>query len=367
MVRIASKSESRFCCKVLAINSSPRTGADSKTEVMLDSLLQGMRSAGAEVELVNLKDKKVRHCVGCFTCWTKNPGVCVHKDDMTNELFGAWRDADVVVYATPLYHYTVNARLKTFIERTLPYLEPFMVRKDGYSFHPHRFAPPATVLLSVAGFPDREVFDLLSSWSRFIFGKSLLAEIYRPGAESLTRAAFKYVRQDILEATAQAGAELVNQRKVNPETMERITQEFCDKEDIAAMANIFWRTVIAAGVSPRQFDSKGMTPAAANVAELGTVLRHGFHPELAGELEANIQMELSGEGGGDLALKIAGGELKPSLEKIAEPDLTISAPLELWRDIMLGKVDGQEAFMSGQAQAAGDLGLLMRFQSLFKA
>ena len=114
--------------KVLAINSSARSDGISKTEMMLDALVEGMRDAGAEVEVVPLRKKKVNNCIGCFTCWTKTPGVCVHKDDMTNELFPKWLEADIAVYATPLYHFTVNASMKAFIERTLPILEPFMVQ-----------------------------------------------------------------------------------------------------------------------------------------------------------------------------------------------------------------------------------------------
>ena len=106
--------------RVMAINSSPRVGGESKTEAMLDSLVEGMREAGAEVGVFNLKDKKIRPCAGCFTCWTKTPGVCIHQDDMTNELYPEWLKADLVVYASPLYHYTVNSTMKAFIERTLP-------------------------------------------------------------------------------------------------------------------------------------------------------------------------------------------------------------------------------------------------------
>ena len=35
--------------KILAINSSQRTGGQSKTELMLNHLVKGMRDAGAEV------------------------------------------------------------------------------------------------------------------------------------------------------------------------------------------------------------------------------------------------------------------------------------------------------------------------------
>jgi multimeric flavodoxin WrbA len=46
--------------KILSINSSPRTGGQSKTELMLNHLVEGMQEAGAEVEVINLARKKLR-------------------------------------------------------------------------------------------------------------------------------------------------------------------------------------------------------------------------------------------------------------------------------------------------------------------
>ena len=83
--------------KILAINSSPRSGGRSKTELMLNHLVEGMQEAGADVEVVNLREKNIKNCIGCFTCWTKTPGKCLHKDDMTNELFPKWLEADLEV------------------------------------------------------------------------------------------------------------------------------------------------------------------------------------------------------------------------------------------------------------------------------
>ncbi|MGZ3592655.1 MAG: flavodoxin family protein, partial [Syntrophales bacterium] len=131
--------------KVLAINSSPRPEGQSKTELMLNSLVKGMREAGADVEVVHLRNKKVNNCIGCFTCWTKTPGVCLHKDDMTGELFPKWAGADLVIYASPLYHFTVNAEMKAFIERTLPALEPFFEDHDDGTGHPWRIRHPSVV------------------------------------------------------------------------------------------------------------------------------------------------------------------------------------------------------------------------------
>ncbi len=66
--------------KVLALNSSPRTEGQSKTNLMLTSLVEGMQDAGAEVEAIELRRKTIKNCIGCYTCWTKTPGMCVHKE-----------------------------------------------------------------------------------------------------------------------------------------------------------------------------------------------------------------------------------------------------------------------------------------------
>ena len=84
--------------KVLALNSSARTGGESKTEIMLNCLVEGMREAEADVEVVDLRNKKINNCAGCFSCWTKTPGTCIHKDDMTRELFPEWLESDLVVF-----------------------------------------------------------------------------------------------------------------------------------------------------------------------------------------------------------------------------------------------------------------------------
>ena len=125
--------------KVLAINSSLRKGGESRTEMMMNHLVEGMRETGAEVEVVHLREKKIRYCIGCYTCMTKTPGKCSLKDDMTNELFPKWLESDLVVYATPLFHHTVNAPMKAFIERTFPICEPFLEQDEsGRWVHPLR-------------------------------------------------------------------------------------------------------------------------------------------------------------------------------------------------------------------------------------
>jgi len=352
--------------KVIAINSSPRGDGVSKTGILLDSLVQGMLDAGAEVETIHLRQKKVRNCLGCFTCWTKTPGVCIHKDDMTNEIFPKWLDADLAIYATPLYHYTLNATMKAFIERTLPVLEPFFQQVDGRTSHPLRHRLPQAVVLSVAGFPEPAVFAQLSSYVNFLFGKGLMAEIYRPAAEVLTLPGLSQTSADILEATAQAGRELVQLKEISPATMERITQPIGgDSDAFAKMGNLFWKSCIQEGLTPLEFHQRNLTPRPDSLESFMMVMSSGFNAATAADTAAVIQFSFSGQIDGTCYLKIEKGKIEAQEGAPEKADLIIESPFDVWMDIMTGKADGQQMFMQQRYKIIGDLSLLMRMKDLF--
>ncbi|MBI5582732.1 MAG: NAD(P)H-dependent oxidoreductase [Deltaproteobacteria bacterium] len=355
--------------KVLALNASPRGGGQSKTEFLLNLLVQGMEESGAAVEVVALRQKKINYCAGCFTCWTKTPGVCIHQDDMTKELFPKWLEADLVVYAFPLYHYTVSAAMKTFIERTLPVALPFFEQEGEETHHPLRRDFPKAVFLSVAGFPEMSVFDQLSAYIRFLFGfrtESLVAELYRPAAESLVLPFFQEKAHEIREAFVQAGREIVQQGSVAPETMALLTQDFIeDKEMFARLGNAYWKTCIAEGLTPREFDEQGLVPRPDSIATFMTLLSMGFNPAGAGDTRATLQFDFSGAAAGSCHFRIENGRIEPCPGPAEKPDLTIDTPFEVWMDIMGGKADGQQLFMEQKYKVNGDLSLLMRMNQFF--
>ena len=99
--------------KVLIISASPRKGGNS--DMLCDKFLEGALDAGHNAEKVRLSDKKIAFCNGCYYC-ADHKGACVYKDDMT-ELLSKMISADVIVLASPVYFYTIDGQLKTFIDR----------------------------------------------------------------------------------------------------------------------------------------------------------------------------------------------------------------------------------------------------------
>ncbi len=351
---------------ILAINSSPRTGDRSKTELMLNHLTDGMRDAGAQVEVINLREKTIKSCIGCFTCWTKTPGKCFHKDHMTSEIFPKWLEADLVVYATPLYYHTMNGTMSTFLERTLPAIQPFFEQgDDGKIFHPVRFKIPALVWLSVCGFPDESEFHSLSHHLNHTRHRDvkLVAEIYRTAAESLTSAFLKEKAEDILDATKEAGRELVKDMAITSATLERIQQPLQDPKVFAETANVFWKTCIDEGVTPKQFEEGNMVPRPDSLKSFMTFFPYGLNAQAAGGRKVVLQFNFSGEVEDSCHFTVSSGNIEARKGVGDNPDIVVDTPFDLWMDIMTRKADGQQMFMEQKYTVKGDIPLMIKLFS----
>lgn len=101
--------------KVLIISSSPRKGGNSET--LAAAFAKGALEAGNEVETIYLREKQYGFCKGCFAC--HKLGRCVINDDAV-EVAAKMHDADVLVFATPVYYYSVSGQLKTMLDRANP-------------------------------------------------------------------------------------------------------------------------------------------------------------------------------------------------------------------------------------------------------
>lgn len=101
--------------KVLIISSSPRKGGNS--EELASAFAKGAQKSGNHVETVYLREKQYGFCRGCFSC--SKLGHCVIKDDAV-EIAAKMHDADVLVFATPVYYYSVSGQLKTMLDRANP-------------------------------------------------------------------------------------------------------------------------------------------------------------------------------------------------------------------------------------------------------
>lgn len=100
---------------VLIISASPRKNGNSDT--LCDRFALGAAEKGHSVEKIFIADKNIGYCRGCGVCSSAHR--CVQKDDMA-EILDKMVNADVIVLATPVYFYSMDGQMKTFIDRTVP-------------------------------------------------------------------------------------------------------------------------------------------------------------------------------------------------------------------------------------------------------
>ena len=129
--------------RITVLVGSPRKGGN--TELLADALAGGARTVGADVTVFSLRGRKIGPCLNCDYCQSHDR--CILRDDM-DEVYDLLLHTDALVFATPVYFYTMSAQLKALIDRL---------------YNPIRAQIPVryTALLSVCADDTQAAFDPL--------------------------------------------------------------------------------------------------------------------------------------------------------------------------------------------------------------
>ena len=214
---------------VLVINASPKK-EKSNTSLILNPFLDGMKEAGAQVELFYTRDLEIKPCTGEFHCWVKHPGECYQQDDM-QQLYPKLQAADILVFATPVYVDGIAGPLKNFIDRMIPLVEPMFELREGHCRHPPRegVKEGKLVLVSNCGFWELDNFDPL-----VVHMKALCKNVSRTFAGALLRphgSALSYMLRsglpvdDVSKAARKAGRQLVRNGQISEEIQQTVSRE----------------------------------------------------------------------------------------------------------------------------------------------
>lgn len=109
--------------KIVVLNGSPRK--DGNTEIMINAFAEA--SSKNDVVILNVASMNIHGCLGCKYCYA-HQGECIQKDDMIT-VFDTLKDADMVVFASPIYWFDISAQLKTAIDRL------YAGGSTGFHFH----------------------------------------------------------------------------------------------------------------------------------------------------------------------------------------------------------------------------------------
>lgn len=110
---------------IVIVNSTYRKGGNS--ELLAQAFAKGAQEAGNAVQTISIREMQLKFCIGCLSC--QKTGKCVLQDDI-NAILPVVQQADVLVFATPVYYYSMSGQLKTFLDRMNPlYVQSNRFRK----------------------------------------------------------------------------------------------------------------------------------------------------------------------------------------------------------------------------------------------
>ena len=227
--------------KVLAINSSPLKDRGN-TDIILNEFLIGAEELGSDVEQIYISEMQIKPCLGKLVCWLKTPGKCCQNDDM-GALLEKLKQADVWVFASPLYWDGVTGQMKNLFDRLLPLLEPFIELRDGHCRHPVRndVKNGKIVLVSSCGFWEMDNFEPMLNQIMAIsknINREFAGALLRPHGAVLKYMIRNYESvKDILNAARKAGHELVKDGKISQDTMAMVGYELMSREEYINLIN----------------------------------------------------------------------------------------------------------------------------------
>ena len=215
--------------KITVFNGSPQA-SKSSTNIIVEAFLEGARRGGAETENIFLIEKNIKHCMGCFSCWFKQPGICIHKDEM-NELLKKYQESDLVCFATPVYTWNMTASMKNFVDRLVPLKSPLLVNKNGnFDLKDSQAKTQQFMVISNSGFPGSQNFEIMKEVFKPCHP---VLEIYRNSGKLLKSKDLKYQKivSEYLEVVQQVGYEWVTKRNLSEETKLNLNKDLVTIEE----------------------------------------------------------------------------------------------------------------------------------------
>ncbi len=223
--------------RILVLNGSPKKKSD--TMRLTEAFLKGLnKKQEHEVNVINVIDKKIAPCRGCFGCWQQGEGNCVYQDDQ-NGILDLYRNADVIIWSFPLYCYGMPSHLKAVLDRTIPLVRMKMVQEpDGTVRHVPLvdFSRIHTLVICGCGFPNWDGnFEGLRAMCNVCFGGPDMVCVPETPLLNIPEAAV--VADPLLSRFEQAGEEYAMTLTLSKETVAALETPMIPKEEYIRHVN----------------------------------------------------------------------------------------------------------------------------------
>lgn len=223
--------------KISVYNGSPKS-ENSDTMHITRAFLKGMKEYGEqEIKQVNIIDRHIEYCRGCFSCM-RNGGNCVLDDDM-KEILREIPESDLLIFSFPLYAYGMPAPMKAMIDRLLPLTSMEMREVDGSYRHVGQtdLSHLKYVMICGCGFPNsRNNFEpAVSQFIKLFPGDHTIITIPESPMFNAPEAAPVTVPR--LELVKEAGKQYAEDLKVSEKLLEEIGTPMIPEEQYARIVN----------------------------------------------------------------------------------------------------------------------------------
>ena len=200
---------------------------EGNTAMILNPFLEGMMEAEADVDLFYTRMLLIGPCNGDMSCWFVNPGTCGQKDDM-QMLLPKFKEADVIVWASPVYYAGVTGPLKNLMDRQLPlHMQGELGSKKQ-----------KIVLVSTCGAWEVSMFDPLLQQMKALYGRpegssDFAGALLRPMAEGMKemiKAGETGLVEGVFRAAKEAGRQLAKEGKISEELQKEVSRDLMPRD-----------------------------------------------------------------------------------------------------------------------------------------
>lgn len=231
--------------KTLIINGSLK-GEASHSYMVASRFARGIEAtADAQTEIIELKNMNISHCVGCFGCWKVTPGQCVIRDDM-DIIRDKIMESDNIILSFPLYFFGVSSKMKTMLDRLLPFKMPYKGRhatEDNLLIMDYRydFSDKRLILVSSCAHSSTDiVYDSVTREFDMICGKNNYTKVFCPQGEILELDQMKPILNKYLNGIEDAGKEFGINRKLSEETARKVCAPLIPVRAVEKMMTGYW-------------------------------------------------------------------------------------------------------------------------------
>lgn len=231
--------------KTLIINGSLK-GEASHSYMVASRFARGIEAtADAQTEVIELKNMNISHCVGCFGCWKVTPGQCVIRDDM-DIIRDKIMESDNIILSFPLYFFGVSSKMKTMLDRLLPFKMPYKGRhatEDNLLIMDYRydFSDKRLILVSSCAHSSTDiVYDSVTREFDMICGKDNYTKVFCPQGEILELDQMKPILNKYLNGIEDAGKEFGINRKLSEETARKVWAPLIPVRAVEKMMTGYW-------------------------------------------------------------------------------------------------------------------------------